>query len=617
MILISAGLVLAAFVLLIAGFVLAKPFLIMWSIVVSVLSALFLVIGAFLRRHELFPGGGRAAAPATPPAGLMPPGSPYNQTGPVAHQPPPQPPQRTVTVPAAAPRRPPAGGLAPDAIVLVIPGRKRYHMAGCRQLAGREHEQLTHEEAREEGFTPCTTCLPDAALGGRQLPPAADPEPAAASPSAFAVESRAETAAETRDLRPPVAPPKPDTKASTPGPEPAASHEEGAAGWFGRPAAASAGQAPSAAASESEEEQAETQTSIFRPPPYALRPESPSPGAASRPPSGEPSQASGRPSSSATTPPAGGTSEPSGKPSQSSGEPSRPGGPSTSGAAGEAGTPADKGGSSTGKGERPADETERSADRPGQGAGKATASEGKTEPSLRRPGPPAPSAGKPGTPGGGSGETVATLRQPGRPVRPESAAAEDDDPGPSTAPQPRVPSSAAPPRPGASGGSAGPSQRPSGAARTFGQAEPEEAAVLERPASSAESEAKPKGPLPPGSATFARPSKERPPGMGAGPSASGAKADPPRSGAPAKPQASGPKIEATGSKGGDEPAAGAKSERPGTVKVIVGTRRYHSAACPLIKGAGETGVETMTLAAAEAAGLTSCSVCQHDRETVS
>ena len=52
MILISAGLVLAAVILLIAGFVLAKAYLIMWSIVVSVLSALFLVIGAFLRRHE-------------------------------------------------------------------------------------------------------------------------------------------------------------------------------------------------------------------------------------------------------------------------------------------------------------------------------------------------------------------------------------------------------------------------------------------------------------------------------------------------------------------------------------------------------------------------------------
>ncbi|MGP3916029.1 hypothetical protein [Nonomuraea sp. 10N515B] len=637
MILISAGLVLAAVVLLIAGFVLAKPFLIMWSIVVSVLSALFLVIGAFLRRHELFPGGGQAAAPATPPAGLLPPGLPYNQTGPVAHQPPPQqprpqPPQRTVTVPATAPRRPPAGGLAPDAIVLVIPGRKRYHVAGCRQLAGREHEELTHEEAREEGFTPCTTCLPDAALGGRQLPPAADPEPAAAPPSAFAAESRAQTAAEsraqtaaesraetageTRDLRPPVAPPKPDTKASTPSPEPAAAHEEGAAGWFGRPAAASAGQAhSSAAASESEDEQAETQTSIFRPPPNALRSESPSSGPTSRPSSGEPSQASGTSPASGSAP-----SKPGAGPSRPAGDARTPADKSDTSSAGKTGTPAAKGGPSTGKGDTPADETGPAADGPGPGAGKAAAPEGVTEPSLRRPGQPAPSTGKPDAPGGGPGETVANLRQPGRPVWSQSPA-EDDDSGPSTAPQPRVPSSAAPARPGgpgAPGGSAGSSQRPSGglsgAAKMFGPAQPEEEVVLERPASSAESEAKPQGPLPPGSTAFARSSKERPSGTGA--SSAGAKADPPRTGAPAKSQTSGAKTEAAGSKGGDEPAAASKDERSGTVKVIVGTRRYHSTACPLIKGAGESGVETMTLAAAEAAGLTSCSVCQHDRETV-
>lgn len=67
----------------------------------------------------------------------------------------------------------------------------------------------------------------------------------------------------------------------------------------------------------------------------------------------------------------------------------------------------------------------------------------------------------------------------------------------------------------------------------------------------------------------------------------------------------------------DKPEAPDRDERPGTVKVIVGTRRYHSTACPLIRGAGDTGVETMSLARAEAARLTSCSVCQNDRETVS
>ena len=77
-----------------------------------------------------------------------------------------------------------------------------------------------------------------------------------------------------------------------------------------------------------------------------------------------------------------------------------------------------------------------------------------------------------------------------------------------------------------------------------------------------------------------------------------------------------------GSESGDKPARAGEGDasgarRAGMVKVVVGTRRYHSTSCPLIQGAGDSGVETMTLQQAEAAGLTSCSVCQHDRETVS
>src|SRR5690606_15170368 len=167
-----------------------------------------------------------------PPAGLVPPGiTPYPQTGPLGPQPSdrPQPYPRTATVPSPAPgvptpHRPAAGGISPDAIVLVIPGRKRYHVHGCRQLAGRDHEELTYEEAREEGFTPCTACLPDAALGGRQQPPVDDAEPAAAA------ESLAEPSEPTRDLRPPVN--QPGAQASTPASEPAASPSE--AGWFAR-----------------------------------------------------------------------------------------------------------------------------------------------------------------------------------------------------------------------------------------------------------------------------------------------------------------------------------------------------------------------------------------------
>ncbi|RVX41139.1 HAUS augmin-like complex subunit 3-like protein [Nonomuraea polychroma] len=55
MILISAGLVIASVVLLIAGFVASAVPLISASIVTSILAALFLVLGGYIRRKELFP----------------------------------------------------------------------------------------------------------------------------------------------------------------------------------------------------------------------------------------------------------------------------------------------------------------------------------------------------------------------------------------------------------------------------------------------------------------------------------------------------------------------------------------------------------------------------------
>src|SRR5690606_41870071 len=53
-----------------------------------------------------------------------------------------------------------------------------------------------------------------------------------------------------------------------------------------------------------------------------------------------------------------------------------------------------------------------------------------------------------------------------------------------------------------------------------------------------------------------------------------------------------------------------------TDTVIVGTRRHAPVDCPLIQGAVGVDVETMTLSQAEDAGLTACSVCQLDRQTV-
>lgn len=43
-------------------------------------------------------------------------------------------------------------------LVHVIPGRKRFHEPGCGALSGRQSEELTRDEAEEEGFTACSLC---------------------------------------------------------------------------------------------------------------------------------------------------------------------------------------------------------------------------------------------------------------------------------------------------------------------------------------------------------------------------------------------------------------------------------------------------------------------------
>ena len=47
-----------------------------------------------------------------------------------------------------------------DRIVRVVPGRRRFHAEDCRLLAGREAEEISLGEAREEGFSACTACIP-------------------------------------------------------------------------------------------------------------------------------------------------------------------------------------------------------------------------------------------------------------------------------------------------------------------------------------------------------------------------------------------------------------------------------------------------------------------------
>ncbi|GLZ03645.1 hypothetical protein Acsp03_11120 [Actinomadura sp. NBRC 104412] len=134
------------------------------SIAVSLVSALCLIIGVFVRRKELFPGSAPAAGdrrakgrkakkrPARPTAAQGRGKSAPAQDGATGD---------TVVIPS------PPAEVPGDAVVFVVRGRKRYHLDTCRQLAGRDREELTYAEAKEEGFSPCTACMPDTALAAR------------------------------------------------------------------------------------------------------------------------------------------------------------------------------------------------------------------------------------------------------------------------------------------------------------------------------------------------------------------------------------------------------------------------------------------------------------------
>ncbi|GAA3233963.1 hypothetical protein [Actinocorallia longicatena] len=173
MIILSGLLVVGAIALLVAGIVtqeqgvlgLTGLQLIYVSIAVSVVSALCLAIGVLIRRRELF--GTASARPANK---TRQPGRAARQAAakaPVAPVEEYEPPAQFAETPLAFPM--PSAQVPDDAIVHVVPGRKRYHIDTCRQLAGRQTEELTYVEALEEGFSPCTACLPDTALAARAM----------------------------------------------------------------------------------------------------------------------------------------------------------------------------------------------------------------------------------------------------------------------------------------------------------------------------------------------------------------------------------------------------------------------------------------------------------------
>ncbi|WP_131738311.1 hypothetical protein [Actinomadura roseirufa] len=234
MIILSGVLVVVAIALLVAGIVagngdsaqvlgLDALKVIYVSIAVSIVSALCLAIGVFLRRKELFgPGAApsepkrrkgarraKSAAPVPPvPAGAFaqapaPPPVPHEPGAPADRA------DDEVEIPA------PPADVPEDALVFVVRGRKRYHLDTCRQLAGRDSEELTYAEAKEEGFSPCTACMPDTALAARAAVSVPASPTASTVPTAPTAERSAPPAAEP----PPVVLGKPASY-STPAPPP-------------------------------------------------------------------------------------------------------------------------------------------------------------------------------------------------------------------------------------------------------------------------------------------------------------------------------------------------------------------------------------------------------------
>lgn len=174
MIVISGALVLVALILLVLGLTMTELSFVYASIAVSLVSFVFLVIGILQRRGEQPSSGGDRDAPEVRK-------DEQADTEPDDVEPP------VAVVPAA---RTPKGGSAgsvpvraravqeeePEQFeddeellegggaVLVVPGRPRYHVEGCRYLSGKSAEEIDVLDAREDGFTACGVCKPDDAL---------------------------------------------------------------------------------------------------------------------------------------------------------------------------------------------------------------------------------------------------------------------------------------------------------------------------------------------------------------------------------------------------------------------------------------------------------------------
>lgn len=164
MIVISGALVLVALVLLVIGLIGSSLGLVYASIGASLAAFAFLVAGILQRRKVEPVATAGAPVSADELASVI---RTPEQVG-----------TARAEVPAAeetAAAQPAATAGAAAGQVLVVQGRPRYHVAGCRYLAGKLAEEVDVAEARAEGYTACGVCKPDAALAAAEVSAPAEP----------------------------------------------------------------------------------------------------------------------------------------------------------------------------------------------------------------------------------------------------------------------------------------------------------------------------------------------------------------------------------------------------------------------------------------------------------
>jgi hypothetical protein len=139
-IVISGALVLVALVLLVIGLIGPSLGFVYASIAASLAAFAFLVVGILQRRKE-------------EPAVAGAPGSAEEIAMAI---------RTPETSPVSGAELAAAGG--PTGDVLVVEGRPRYHVAGCRYLTGKDAKTVAASTARAEGYSACGVCKPDDAL---------------------------------------------------------------------------------------------------------------------------------------------------------------------------------------------------------------------------------------------------------------------------------------------------------------------------------------------------------------------------------------------------------------------------------------------------------------------